>query len=221
MSDLYPFVEYRAPWTQSPVHKVNSDPGIVGIRTHLRPTFFQRMLDDNKPCPRIIVVLRNPKDILVSYFHFERSRSDIQMNETFEEFFARYRDNCLQFGDVIDHIVSWWSYRDHPCVHIVFYEDLLEDFTRTIRQLAKFLGCSLSMEDEERVCRESSLEAMRSRGVSAYYKGTLVDESVQPFFRKAIKGDWRTTFSNEQKDYVDQHIKEKLHPLGLYLDLDV
>ena len=220
MSDMYPFVEFQTPWKDSPVQKVISDPGIVGIRTHLRPAFFKHMLDNIDTCPKFIVVLRNPKDTLVSFFHFERSRTDLLMDENFEQFFERYRDNGLKFGDSIDHIVSWWRHKEHPCVHIVFYEDLLDNFMENIRQVAKFLECPLSVEDEERVRRESCLKAMRSRGVSAYHKD-IIDESVQPFFRKAIKGEWRTMFSKEQQNYVDRDIKAKLHPLGLYLDLDV
>ena len=221
MGDLYPFIEFRTLGAHSFVHKVNSDPSIVGIRTHLRPEFFERMLEDTFTCPKIIVVLRNPKDVLVSLFHFERSRPDLEMNETFDEFFERYRDNGLKFGNVIDHIVSWWRYKEHRRVHIVLYEDLLDDFEGNIRQLAKFLECPLSVKDEERVHRESCLTAMRSRGARAYHKDVFIDESVQPFFRKGIKGDWRTTFSSEHQKYMDQHIKARLHPLGLYIDLNV
>ena len=143
------------------------------------------------------------------------------MNETFDEFFERYRDNGLKLGDGIDHIVSWWRYKEHPCVHIVLYEELLDNFKGNILQLAQFLECPLSLEDVERVRRESSFAAMRSRGIGAYHKDILIDESVQPFFRKAIKGDWRTMLSREQRGYVDEVIQKKLHPLGLYLDLDV
>ena len=142
------------------------------------------------------------------------------MDETFEEFFERYRDNGVVFGNNTDHIADWWRYKQHPCVHIVFYEDLLDDFKGNIRQLAKFLECPLSEEDEERVYRASRLEVMKSRGITDYIEITM-DESVQPFFRKATKGDWRTMFSSAHREYVDQQIKEKLHPLGLYLDLDL
>ena len=103
------------------------------------------------------------------------------MDESFEDFFERYCDNGIQYGDVIDYIVSWWRCKEHPCIHIVFY-DLLDDFTGNIHQLAKFLECTLSVDDEERVRRECNLDAMRLRGVHAYHKGSVIDESVQPFF---------------------------------------
>ena len=205
MSDLYPFVEFQTPGKDSPVHKVNSDPNTVSIRTHLRPNFFKHILGNISTCPKFIVVLRNPKDILVSFHHFERSHTVLLVDENFEQFFERYRDNGLKFGNGIDHIVSWWRYKEHPCVRIVFYEDLLDDFIENIRQVAKFLECPLSVEDEVRVRSESCLKAMRSRGVSAY-QPDIIDESVQPLFRKAIKGDWRTMFSKEQQNYVDQDI---------------
>ena len=96
-------------------------------------------------------------------------------------------------------------------------------------------------------------DIIMSRSVSAYHTD-IIDDSVQPFFRKAIRGDWRTIHDNKvhganmgstwgRQDpgvlhvghvnlaiwdlfrrapgCVERHIKDRLHLLGLCLDLDV
>ena len=219
MNDLYPYIDMRWPEQESPVQRVISNPAISGIRTHLMPNFFEQMLNDAGKCPKFIVVGRNPKDVLISYYHYESSLPRVGLqDETFEEFFDRYMDNGLVFGNSVDHITNWWRYKDHPCVHVVMYESLLRDPKEHIRKIATFLGYTLTNEDVDRVHMESSVEAMRTRGFHAYHKNVEMDESKQSFFRKATKGDWRTVLSQSQQDYVDKQIKEKLHPLGIYFD---
>ena len=83
----------------SSIHKVNSDRSTFGTWTYLRPTFFLKtrcLIPIYLPCP--LWYSETPKDILVPFFHFERSRTDLHVDENSEECLERYCDDGLKFG---------------------------------------------------------------------------------------------------------------------------
>ena len=52
----------------------------------------------------MVYVYRNPKDALVSYFHFYNTRSFAPKVPKFEDFFQIFKDDKLPFGNYFDHI---------------------------------------------------------------------------------------------------------------------
>ncbi len=52
----------------------------------------------------MVYIYRNPKDALVSYFHFYNTRSFAPKVPKFEDFFQIFKDDKLPFGNYFDHI---------------------------------------------------------------------------------------------------------------------
>ena len=50
--------------------------------------------------------MRNPKDTLVSYYHFYNTRAMFDKIPTFSEFFEIFKKNDLVFGDWFDHVLG-------------------------------------------------------------------------------------------------------------------
>lgn len=120
------------------------------------------------------------------------------------------------YGSSLDHVLSWWRYKDHPNVLILNYEDMLEDQVGTIQDVARFLGYSLPPEEVTRIQDAISISSMRTRGFKEYIIASL-DESVSPYFRKGTKGDWKSIMTNEQAGFIDHGlVRDKLNTNGFY-----
>jgi len=196
ITDIYPFLEFHG--HQDMIDKLQRSPDVIfGVKTHLHASYFTRMLEgDPRRCPKILVVVRNPKDTLVSYFNHHQSRAVLKFeNRTFSDFFELFKMRKLLFGSMIDHVASWWSYRHHSRVKFITYEDMLERPKASIEKVASFLGYFLSDDEVEIIQNNSSITSMRHRGQTAYFgDGVLLREEVSPFFRKGIKGTGRLIF---------------------------
>ena len=191
---------------------------LLGVKTHLDSSFFLRQLQNPETCPRFLVVARNPKDTLVSFYHFHRSLHRIGFEHPFEVFFEMFKQDALMYGNSIDYAASWWKYREHPRVHFVKYEDMLKDPTSNIAEIGSFLGNSLTKEDVSRIQEKTSFSAMKAKGIGVLFSAPDgVAEDRSQFFRKGVKGDWRNTLTQEMGEYVDEILKQRC-PEGLYFD---
>lgn len=83
-----------------------------------------------------IYVLRNPVDVMVSYYHFCCDHD--QFDGTFESFLA---DDLLGVKAYNRHVTSWvGSNRGAHRLHLLKYEDLISNAPGTIEGLVKNLG---------------------------------------------------------------------------------
>ena len=109
---------------------------------------------------RYVVSLRDPKDALVSMYHF--------MNGWFLEpgavslaEFARGRLADPMEGDsYFNHLVSWWRQRDNPDVLLFSYEHMTRAPEAHVRRLAAFSGIPLDGELLALTLERSSLPFM-------------------------------------------------------------
>ena len=214
--DVFPEFEMAHMKGPSTVDRLKDMPRPLNIKSHLYARFFKRYLDQPEICPKFVVVMRNIKDVIVSFYHFQ---SYIPVagfkGRTFDEFFEKFKDKTIHLGDPIDHMIGWWKYKDHPNVHIVFYEDMLRDTLEHIKAIGSFIDCPVSDETACRIKDGCSITKMRERDLGMYFAAEFYKEAT--FFRKGGSGDWKNHMSEEQVKFVDDLVKEKCHPLGLFI----
>ena len=103
-----PIVEFQYPGLEPNAVIVESFASPRTISTHLRPQYFEKPL--SKSSPKVIVLMRNPKDALVSYYHFYRANGPLgQFKGDFNEFFELHKENKVVYGDAIEHMAAWWK----------------------------------------------------------------------------------------------------------------
>ena len=212
------FPEFEMAHMKGPgtLDRLNNMPRPFSIKSHLYARFFKRYLDRQDNCPKFVVVMRNVKDVIVSFYHYHQYDVDCGFKgHTFDEFFDKFKDKTIYLGDPIEHMIGWWKYKDHPNVHIVFYEDMLRDTANHVKAIGNFIGSPVSDETARRIKDGCSFMKMRDRDMGLYFAGEFHEGST--FFRKGVIGDWRNYMSEEQAKYVDDLVKEKCHPLGLYV----
>lgn len=186
--------------------------------THLQRPF----LNITKNCPKVVVVLRNPKDTLVSYYHFYRMTKTLDASEkTWEEFFQMFKDNALQGGDMLDFCRNWWVDNEDANILFLTYEEMKRDTVKVIQRLAEFCNRELTQEQLEKVLEKTSFLKMKENPATNFQHLATVgifDQDKSHFFRKGEVGDWREYFSEEQSQYMDQLCQEKCGKHGLYFD---
>ncbi|KAK1273335.1 Cytosolic sulfotransferase 8 [Acorus gramineus] len=187
------------------------------IPYHLLPP---SMKDSN--C-KIIYIARNPKDVIVSLWHFLGSNKSLPPI-TLEELVDGMCTGVFNHGPYFDHVLGYWKERlsDGSCSRRVFfltYEELKRDTVDHVRRLGEFLGCPFDGDEEVgeivRMCsfeHLSNVEANQSEEKIPY--GTFTYKS---FFRKGEVGDYKNWLTPEMIERIDRVAEEKLRGSGLSL----
>ncbi len=115
------------------------------------------------PDARYIVVIRDPKDVLVSGYHFADSIlvgvSEFVAPETWARLFIAGRS---PFGSWPAHTASFWAWRGRENVLLLHFEDMKADLEGAVRRVAAFMEVPLSGAQLEEVVHKSSFGYMKA-----------------------------------------------------------
>jgi hypothetical protein len=163
------------------------------------------------PC-KYLYIARNPKDVAVSYYYFERGSDwSGRYDGPWEHWLELFLNGRVQRGDWFDHALSWWAHRDAPNVLFLKYEDLLLDFETELERLASFLDCELSPGVAARIAEKTSFDEMRQAGFSNMHE----IPGMESFFRKGKIGSWREQFTAAESEAFDRIYAERMSGSGL------
>ena len=136
------------------------------LKTHLQYKFFEKAFAKTKP--KVIIVLRNLKDNLVSYYHFYHMVKDFGFDKGFGEFFELVEENALVHGGWFDFNVGWWEHRDDPNFLFVTYEDMKKDIRSVIERICHFLNKTLKPELIDEIIDHTSFANMKTNPMVNY-----------------------------------------------------
>lgn len=164
------------------------------VKTHQRYRFvFGRKAS--------IGIIRDPRDVMVSYYHFTHDRKRIYSG-SFAQFIRHPRYGLPSW---FAHYTSWrgrWSV-------VVRFEDMLEDPTRELRRILEVLDVQPPDAVVDEAVARASFGALRR----ADSPGTAKDQ-YGAFTRSGTSGQWKAYFSDEDSAY---HVElAKLYGTGLY-----
>ena len=166
------------------------------------------------PC-KYVYIARNPKDVAVSYYYFERGKSwSGGYSGPWEHWLKMFMEGTVQRGDWFDHVLSWWHASRAANIHFLKYEDLCRDFEKQAEQLARFLGCAISAEILQQVHSKTAFQTMSTTAFSNM-------EEIREFggfFRRGEIGSWRDEFTPSQSDAFDELCARRLRGTGLEFD---
>jgi hypothetical protein len=138
---------------------VTSQPSPRLMRTHL--PWHLLPFHAQRPKPKIIYVVRNARDVAVSWYHFFKS-SSVFGNYTgnWEEFLDMFQQGYMVYGDYFSHVKSFWSQQKHPNLMIITYENLIARHLQVIKDIAIFCGRNLTECDVQNIAKRCSFVAM-------------------------------------------------------------
>ena len=173
---------------------------------------------------KYIYVARNPKDVIVSCYHFVRSFQEHQYQGSVSEFIDAFlSQERFCYGGWFHNVLSWWEHRDKPNVLFLKYEDIKKDLAGTIKSIALFLGYEISLDTLQKITEMSTFESMKTQSsfnFSGKYTLHPMDPNGAPLLRKGQVGDWKTFFTQEQSDYFDAEYAKRMKDTGLQFDFE-
>ncbi len=214
--DLQPL---KSPKTCAEMASERPSPRVM--KSHLPRRAFDRQLLQDKA--KFIVIVRNPKDTLVSLYHFYRMNTDFGLFPgTWDDFFPLIRAGKLMYGDYFDWYQGWWKERELENVLFVKFEDSKKCPAKVIGDIAQFLGRSLSEEECVKLAAATTFEKVQSDPfLSNSIEGRpFFRLDISRFLRKGAVGDWKSHMSPEQSQYIDGLYEEKIKSMGLELSFE-
>jgi hypothetical protein len=169
------------------------------------------------PC-RYIYVVRDGRDVAVSYYYFYRAMNGFR--GTFDAFFQRFMRGKTNHGSWFDHVAGWCENKRSLNVLLLRYEDFRRDLEGCIRRIAAF--CELKV-DEERLptiverCEFSFMKAHQSKFDPLEQFRWERGAAGIDFIRKGEVGQWREHLSGENQARFNEAFQRKLGDTGLAL----
>lgn len=169
--------------------------------------------------PRVISIFRNPRDVLVSFYHHSKTVKHYDIDFTFDEFFDTFISGKIPCGPI------WLMYNDTMQYHrenpgsclAIKYEDMKRDLRAQIRRICSFLNKSEPASEDcwVELLDHLSVERMRQNRTINRHDWTqmgLRNANGFEFVRKGQVNDWKNFFSPEQSRVFDREITDKLSP---------
>ncbi|KAK0390318.1 hypothetical protein QR680_019301 [Steinernema hermaphroditum] len=156
---------------------------------------------------KVILVCRNPKDTLVSWFHHMRNIKGYNWeNGHFDVFFDMFCEGRIPWGGYFDYHKGWLPYIHEPNVLVVKYEDMVADLEASVVRIAEFLGPNTANTVSDpvklgQILQSSALESMK-KDQQRWFPNVL--RKPDNFIRKGVPGDWRNHLSVEQSEKIDR-----------------
>ena len=199
------------------------------------------------PHVRVLMLLRDPRDIIVSYYHrMYGAKSNVSDGLYLDELREELKEERLIeifSGGIFQRIPSYvcpWPPLKKFCVDFVEgarlpnvlpvkFEDLHSRPRETYRHILNWLGMNsdiftapLSDDELDKSIYLGSFEAQtngaRKRGEEA--KHVVMQGGLQTSCRKGVPGDWRIHFSEKVKNRCKELIGQELIELGYETDLN-
>uniref|UniRef100_A0A0A9ABA5 Sulfotransferase n=1 Tax=Arundo donax TaxID=35708 RepID=A0A0A9ABA5_ARUDO len=175
---------------------------------------------------KIVYVCRDPKDTMISLWHFVKKLRVMEgleplSVETAAELFC---NGMSAFGPYWDHVLGYWrAHLAHPEQVLFFrYEEMWRDPAAHVRRLAEFVGLPFSVEEEDggvvdAIVRLCSFERMSGLQVTKGGKTEFVVGAVEnsSFFRRGGVGDWANHLSPETARRIDAITEDKFKDSGI------
>ena len=99
--------------------------------------------------------------------------------------------------------------KNHPNVKFLWYEDILKDTQRTVRDISNFLDRPLTLENVGKIANLLSFENMKQNPMVNPTSGLAKQKT---FMRRGIVGDWRNHFDEDMiatwNAWVESHNDE-------------
>ncbi len=195
-----------------------SPSGLRIVKTHLDATWVP--WSDRA---RYLVLLRDPKDVCVSTYHFLLPllgvADAINPQQWLELMLARAETDQAEWHT---HAASWWGLRDRPNVLLMRFADLKGDLPGAIDRIAAWMGVAMTEDARTRVIERAGFAWMKAHnhrfapldfaGVSSRDRPAMV--------RRGASGGASELYTVEQQRRIDEVHRRGLLRIGSDLPYD-
>lgn len=189
------------------------------LRAFARPRIIKSHECFDPRYRKIIYIVRDPRDVFISYYEFQLKRRVISDDCSLEQFLPRFMDSEIEpkTGCWRDHVVSWIATRGGQKNFLPLrYEDMIADTQKESTKIAEFLGLDSNPERIARAVALSSADRMRKleKEQSQQWKETKKTREDKPFVGKAASGGWRTILPEQCVAQIESAWREVMRSVG-------
>ncbi|CAK8561696.1 unnamed protein product [Lathyrus sativus] len=171
---------------------------------------------------KVVYLCRDPKDVFVSLWHFiNKIRAKTSGTLPLEEAFESFCRGESPFGPFWGHVLGYWKKSLESSEKIMFlkYEEMKMKPNFYLKEIAKFLDCPFSKEEESKgmlddILNLCSFDKLSNLEVNKTGKTSYEIES-KAFFRLDQVGDWKNLLTPKMIEHINTITKEKFVKHGL------
>ncbi|XP_053404524.1 sulfotransferase 1E1-like [Mercenaria mercenaria] len=190
------------------------------IKSHLHHFLLPVQLQKGKG--RIIYIGRNPKDIATSFFRQLKWTGVLKESDNnFEKFVDAFVSGTGPYCPWPRHVLEFWERRNNKNVLFLKYEEVVRDKPKAIRQIAQFLGRTLTDDDVAKICDYCSVDKMKNNPMCnmSYWRDykKLYDYADGGFINQGKAGAWKSLLTPEISKKIERLLDE-IEGSGLTFD---
>ena len=185
---------------------------------HPRAFKSHSTIDELPKGGKYIIVVRDPKDALVSDYHFMEGMFFEKGSISLETF---AREDYIPGRNIHKHILAFWDRRNDVNVLPLCYENMKADLPRTIERVADFIGIALDEELKHIVLKQSDIKFMQE------HKDQFEDHIIRKARSEAMRlpldrqlhkvrngqvGESKERVSDEIKNELDEVWQKEIRP---------
>jgi hypothetical protein len=193
------------------------------LRRTPRPRIIKSHEYFDHRCQRIICIVRDPRDVALSYYDFQRKYRHIEDGYPLASYvndFVSGNLNSSGWGTWGEHVASWfYTRRKSKDFLLLRYEDMMVDPVRELARAATFLGIEPDPARIEQAVQRSSADRMREmeKTQAKDWVATKNHRTDIPFVRVAQSGGWKEKLPAECVAQIEAAWGDTMVALGYEL----
>ncbi|XP_071179601.1 sulfotransferase 1B1-like isoform X1 [Mytilus edulis] len=169
-----------------------------------------------KKC-KIINVIRDPRAVAVSSYHFFTKIKESKWNGTWAGYLNLFLNGKVLFNDWFTYTQLWERVRQNNLsnpTHVMFYEDAIQNPFNEFKRLARFLQLDVKESMIRTIAEQtkfSNLQTFKEAAIGHHpLAGSFFTGNKYPLYRKGTKDDWKSLFTLQQNAEFEQIYKERM-----------
>jgi hypothetical protein len=180
------------------IHRLVPDPYATAKRDFdrmVRPRIIKSHECFEPRYPKVMYIVRDPRDVVISQYHYHRKCKKIEDGYPMDKFVARFvtGDTCPH-GSWGENVGTWLTARHNDSRFLLLrYEDMVADPRRELARVAAFMNLPADPERVSKAVERSSAEQMRKLEKTQADQCGLTKETRKDlsFVRAAKSGGWQ------------------------------
>jgi hypothetical protein len=172
--------------------------------------------------PRVICIVRDPRDVVISEYHYQRKTRQITDDYPMAQYVPRFiaGRTCPEVGSWGQNVGSWLVARERDSEFLlVRYETLLAETVAELARIADFLGVSATPQRLSEVANLCSADRMRKLEATQSDASSLMKRGRKdvPFVRAAKAGGWKSELDGSLVQQIENAWSPLMQHLGYEL----
>jgi Sulfotransferase domain len=184
-------------------------PRIIKSHTYFDPRY-----------PRVLYIVRDPRDLVLSYYNFSRKYRQVADDYPLANYVDDFVDGNLisaDWGTWAENVASWiYTRKNQSNFLLMRYEDMKIDTEHELRRIAAFLGVEVTPQRLQKAIEASSAERMREmeKKQSDQWVATRKHRKDIPFVGAAEMGRWQSALPPDLAVKIESKWGTLLSTLG-------